>query len=206
MNSLIPILAALSLSQAPKPAEQAAQRMADVLRPSVSAGLLLGQPRPSTEYRNLLPGSIPPRFSGTPPAPWVKQAKAVLPSPPLEGPPLVTYVPRPVVPEEITLPTTALLALPSIDPNVIPTLPIYARPLPDRAPLSDATLDASVSASLATPIPLRQTPVPFASMNLPDPFELQKYIRLAKQPEESSQPMAVPPHILVAPLQPPPKK
>jgi hypothetical protein len=77
---------------------------------------------------------------------------------------------------------------PSVDVSLPAPLPILGRPVPDRAPLGDATLDASAAAALAAPLPRRTTPAPFLKMDAPDPYENRRPLRLPV-PDEPGTPV-----------------
>src|SRR5262249_55027463 len=47
---------------------------------------------------------------------------------------------------------------------------ILAQAVPDRAPLTDPSGEASLALLLAQPIPVRTTPAPFVRLSVPDPF------------------------------------
>src|SRR2546421_39995 len=78
---------------------------------------------------------------------------------------------EPVLPEAVELPTGPLVRLPSVDARETIPLPILAQPQRDRASLADPTIEASMAAALGEITPHRLLPVPFAPLNLPDPFE-----------------------------------
>jgi hypothetical protein len=61
--------------------------------------------------------------------------------------------------------------VPSVDVNQPIPLPMLAKPSADRAPLDDATGEASNAAALSATTPERMKPVPFLKLTLPDPFE-----------------------------------
>ena len=61
--------------------------------------------------------------------------------------------------------------VPSADVNQPIPLPILAKPSAERAPLDDATAEASNAAALSTTTPERTKPMPFLKLTLSDPFE-----------------------------------
>ena len=202
MNRSILILSIVLLSQTQGRAnEMSDRRLAELLQPTSAVEMLPGYPKAFAEPRAILPGSAPAKFQGQPPRPGYLAALRVLPHNPAEPAPLATYLSTPQAPVFILLPTVAVIAFP-IEPNERAPVPILGRPTFDRAPLSDATLEASIAAVLRSVIPLRALAVPFAPMNLPDPFELQGYIRLPNPLAEDFQPMAVPPRVLLKPNEP----
>jgi hypothetical protein len=102
--------------------------------------------------------------------------------------PLGGYRADPPAPRRQELPAAGLLRLPAPDLNEPVPLPILARPVPDRAPLTDPTPEISRAAVLAAPVPVRTTPAPFVRLALPDPFEHAQTVRLRTPPEEDPQP------------------
>src|SRR4051812_13632319 len=72
-------------------------------------------------------------------------------------------------------------------------LPILARPLKDRASLTDPTLEASTAAALSKVTLSRAVPAPFQPINLPDPFEHSQAIRLRYPPGELPMPPFITP-------------
>jgi hypothetical protein len=202
------MLAILLLVQVPLPAnEQTDRRLAELLQPSVSFSMLPGQPKAFAEPKALLPRLAVPRFEGQPLRPQFAAGKSARPHDPAEPAPLEIVVATPIIPAAVVmLPDGPVAAVPVVDPTVPPTMPNLARPTTDRAPLTDATLEASLAAVLRTAIPLRRLTVPFVPMNLPDPFELQDVILVQRPLDEDFQPMPVPPRILVRPIEPADKK
>ena len=199
MNGIIPILAGIFLSPAALLADDdTAKRLDDLLRcDGPVSGLTQFPPHVFAEPKGLAkPPSFLPHFEGQPPRLGLAPAKIAWPQAFAEPASLVLYYGWPASPQTMELPTTALVALPSVDVNKPPPLPILGRPTNDRASLADATMEASVAAALAGPIPLRQKAVPFVPINLPDPFELQQLIRLANPPPDNAPPMAMPGRIL----------
>ncbi len=85
------------------------------------------------------------------------------------------------------------LRVPSVDANVVPPLPFLAKPIVDRASLTDATEEMSAKVAVGAPMPRRTTPAPFVKIDLPDPFENRKAMRIPVNfPPESTEPMAGP--------------
>ena len=79
-----------------------------------------------------------------------------------------------------------------IDATKAIPLPTLAQPQKDRASLADPTNESSQAAVLGPLSPTRTTPVPFAPLNLPDPFENQRVGQLANPPAESASPPVAP--------------
>ena len=69
---------------------------------------------------------------------------------------------------------------------------VLAAPLPDRAPLDDATMEASTAAVLVAPLPRRTTPAPYERVRVPDPYENRRPL-LAALPAEKTSPVTASP-------------
>jgi hypothetical protein len=96
-------------------------------------------------------------------------------------------------PQTVGLPPGTRIRLESEDVNKPIPLPTLGQAQPDRAPLTDPTLEASVAAALAGRLPGRTAPAPFVRLNLPDPFENSHAVRLRTPPPESPSPSAAMP-------------
>jgi hypothetical protein len=118
--------------------------------------------------------------------------KDVKPRPAPEGQPLVSYREQAKVPKEVELPTKPLIRLPSLDVHTPLPIPILGQQQKDRASLGEPALDASLAAALKPITPTRDRPVPFAPLNLPDPFENVRTGQLRNPPEESPMPPVIP--------------
>jgi hypothetical protein len=93
----------------------------------------------------------------------------------------------------VQLPTQPLLALPTLVDGSTPVrLPFFGQPKSERGAGEDPTMEASQAAALRQVRPRRYEPVPFAPVNLPDPFEHIRQGGLRNPPAESDQPPAVP--------------
>jgi hypothetical protein len=58
------------------------------------------------------------------------------------------------------------------DPSQPAELPILSgKPVPDRAPLADPTVEFTARSVISALLPLRVDPAGFVRINLPDPFE-----------------------------------
>jgi hypothetical protein len=99
------------------------------------------------------------------------KSPALRPRPLPEDLPLAGHLTDPTPPQAQTLHAADRLRIPSVDVNQPIPLPILAQPASSRAPLDDATADASRHATLAGSPPVRSTPAPFLKIDLPDPFE-----------------------------------
>jgi hypothetical protein len=128
-------------------------------------------------------------YAGTPPAPPVVPSATPLPQPAPEGEPVVAQGP---MPQRAPMPGKPVIQLPAVDVEKPLPIPMLGQPKQDRASLDDATLEASQAAALTRVRPRRTGPVPFAPVNLPDPFENQRSGGLREPPAESDQPPAVP--------------
>lgn len=78
----------------------------------------------------------------------------------------------------------ARVHVPSMDVNKPMSVPILAKPLPDRAPVDDVTADASNAAAISATMPQRTKPAPFQKVSLPDPFENRKPVAPAVSSSE----------------------
>jgi hypothetical protein len=76
-----------------------------------------------------------------------------------------------LMPQQQSLPDAGRIRVPSEDVSQPLPLPILSQPVPDRAALDDPTADASTTAALAAPLPMRTTPAPFFKLTLPDPYD-----------------------------------
>jgi hypothetical protein len=90
----------------------------------------------------------------------------------------------PVGPGARKLPEAQRVRLPRVDLDEPLPLPALGQAQPDRAPITDPTAEISRKAATAGSVPARTTPAPFIRVDLPDPFENQKVIRLRKPPAE----------------------
>jgi hypothetical protein len=174
--------------------DRASKLVAEVLRPSDKVATL---PWQDYEGQRRLPGPrfleqpelpLPPDPGELPRTPVVQSARPVRPQPLPEEPSLARRDRSPDLPERPRLPVGPLVRLPGPDLNQPVPVPILAQPLPDRAPLTDPSGEASLAAALAQPMPVRTTPAPFVALNLPDPFANQQAVRLASPPEEDPNP------------------
>lgn len=77
----------------------------------------------------------------------------------------------PDLPQPRVLPAEKRVRVPSVDPHLPVPLPTLAQPVSDRAPVEDATGDASLRGVLSNLSPSRTSPAPFTKTNSPDPFE-----------------------------------
>ncbi|MSR52937.1 MAG: hypothetical protein EXS09_06555 [Gemmataceae bacterium] len=79
---------------------------------------------------------------------------------------------EPQLPARTELPTGPLTKIERRDPNLPAELPILStKPVPDRAPLADPTVEFTAQSVISPSLPLRTEPTGFIRINLPDPFE-----------------------------------
>jgi hypothetical protein len=76
----------------------------------------------------------------------------------------------------------------SPDAKTPPPLPILGKYAADRTSLADPTLETSVETTRTPQSPARAGAVPFAPLNLPDPFENATTIRLRQPWAENAEP------------------
>jgi hypothetical protein len=78
----------------------------------------------------------------------------------------------PRFPEQAELPTGSLVRQEGRDISKPAELPVLSnRPVPDRAPLTDPTLEFTARSVISLSLPLRSVQVGFLRIALPDPFE-----------------------------------
>lgn len=97
----------------------------------------------------------------------------------------------PVPPQQQSLPDEGRVRVPSEDVNQPLPLPILGQPVPDRAALDDPTSDASATAALAAPLPMRTNPAPFLKLTLPDPYDHRR-VKLPVQAEQNEPAIGTP--------------
>jgi hypothetical protein len=179
--------------------------------PDDRGGRLLGQLLPPSGRGSPADDHVAPRQfkespviaapSAPPPAtaanvvrlPEAKASRPPRPGPLPEGVPLFGYRGLPEPPGAGVLPAGELVRVPLVDVNEPPPLPRLGEPAPDRAPLDDPTLDASLAAALAASPPARTAPAPFLRLTLPEPFENRQVVRLRSTPAEEPTPVAAAP-------------
>lgn len=199
MNRFATALGVLSVAtsaasaQAPD-AKSMQNRIAAILEPNVKIvpGDLGRKPleRPVVDRVANPEPTIPGAAVPTPILPIVAR-KATPPSVTREGMPLAFDRSEPLPPTPIVMPEQPLARVPSIDLEQPLPVPALAQQVRDRTAITDPSLEASVAASLAPQTPMRTQPVPFAPINLPDPFELQTQIRPRLPVDEKTQPPAI---------------
>jgi hypothetical protein len=179
----------LHLGLSDLPAEDAKEDVEGFRFPDDRGGQILSKVLPPSEKtlppaghdtaapRRLPPAALERPLVLLPPAPTemprlpAGKTHALRPRPLPEGLPLAGHLKDPTPPQTQILHTGDRVRIPSVDVNQPLPAPILARPVSERAPLTDATADASYQAALAAAPPARATPAPFLKIDLPDPFE-----------------------------------
>jgi hypothetical protein len=111
------------------------------------------------------PTSAPPRLPLSP-------VKEVRPSALPDRVPADLGGSLPQLPTRAELPTGPLTRQQGLDVTKPADLPMLSsRPVPDRAPLTDPTIEFTAQSVISPTLPLRTEPTPFIRINLPDPFE-----------------------------------
>lgn len=158
------------------------------IKPAVRKPLAL--PGPRFLEKPEAPLEMPPLAPIRPALPSRPPAK---PANPVEEAPLDKTFALPQLPEAIEFPTSPLARIAGPNAEAPLPLPILAQPNRDRAALGDPSLDHSIATALSAPMPVRTQPVPFAPMNLPNPFEHHGPARLRTTPPEDTTPPLVTP-------------
>jgi hypothetical protein len=138
-----------------------------------------------------------------PPLPLPMSPAAHLPMVPTKQPPIsiqprlvveetLDSWPTPVLPEMQLRPSGPRLKGASVESKEPAPLPILAQPVTERAPLDDATGEASTQAALAAPPPARTAKAPFLKLSVPDPFEFRKPVSAETNEEQPEPPLASP--------------
>jgi hypothetical protein len=174
--------------------EKAEKRLSVMLAPgNLKASQYADRPATWRTSRMLDDFSLPIMpYMGTPVRLVQAPAKSVMLRPALEAAPLVAYREESSAPASVQLPTQPLLKVPSADVNKPLPIPILAQPTKDRASLAEPAFDVSLEMTLKKITPVRDKPVPFTPLNLPDPFEHLRYGQLRNPPEESATPPVIP--------------
>jgi hypothetical protein len=131
---------------------------------------------------------LPAHQASLPRLPLDRRPSTARPGPLADEAPLAGSPGVPTVPQVQQLPAGERVRLPAADVNQPAPLPLLAQPRPDRAPLDDPTHAASAAAAVAAPPPARTDPVPFAPLNLPNPFERREAVKLPDVPAEDAAP------------------
>jgi hypothetical protein len=96
---------------------------------------------------------------------------------------------EPELPAKIVLPETGRARVPSVSANSPPPLPTLTKGQLGRAARSDPTAAFSIAAAAGTVVPARMTKAPFLILNLPDPFENRRAVRLQRALPENDLPL-----------------
>lgn len=192
------ILPIVVQAQNPEPVNQVQKRLEALLEPRQIGPRFWSDPQTLAMPGKLAePFVLPPKYAGLPPRITGLAGRAIYPHLTAEPTPLLAQRQAPTTPDVPVQPTTALVNLPSIDAYQPSTVPILGQPVPNRASLADATLEASVQATLKERPPGRTIPAPFVPQGLPDPFENSQVIRLRIDLGEGTDPTAAPPRPLI---------
>jgi hypothetical protein len=187
------VLALASSLYAQTPTEKAEKRLAELLAPGGNSGTFSSKPIawPAPKGFSEIALPIAP-YIGLPVRLPLPVSVTVKPRPAPEAMPLVGSQEASKAPKEVELPTKPLIRLPSLNVAAPAPIPILAQPTRDRASLAEPAFEASLWAALKPFSPVRDRPVPFVPLNLPDPFEFQRYGPLRNPPEENATPPAIP--------------
>jgi len=121
--------------------------------------------------------------------------KKYRPTPVPEPLPLFDQFASPRLPEAPYFPVPPRLRVPSPDVNQPIPLPILGQQVLDRPGLDDPTVEASMAIALALSPPLRNVPVPFLRLVLPNPFEHRDAIQMRRPPAEDPTPVTTTPRV-----------
>jgi hypothetical protein len=148
--------------------------------------------------KSLAPASPKPLPADGPAVRKERQLPPFLESPSPTGPDVAGSLPRlPITERKIVRPSSLPDRVPSDLGTVVPQLPprpdfatgplarqesrdiskpadlpiLSPRPVPDRAPLTDPTIEFTAQSVISQKLPLRTEPTGFIRLNIPDPFE-----------------------------------
>jgi hypothetical protein len=121
--------------------------------------------------------------------------KVKAPRPLPEDRPLARYLGDPHTPALVEFPIKPLWRWDTADVNLPQPLPLLATPSLDRASLADPSTESSRAAALGEVTVGRTAQVPFAPVNLPDPFELRQSLRYPNSVPENPNPAIVLPRL-----------
>jgi hypothetical protein len=176
------------------PTDAAGRVVTAALAPAVppSPPLSGAAPRPRTSAfdRGELP--LPPVVATVPTLP-PPPARPPRPSPPPEQVPADLGRLASDDPARVRMPQRPLAK--SQAPSMLADLPPLARPLPDRAPLEDPTVEIVAARTVFTALPLPAPAAWFARFGVPDPFEFIEQMKgkTAVEKELGTAPVPVPP-------------
>lgn len=190
------LLGSLASAQEPSTANaRAERRLAELLTPGgrMNTTGMRAKPLSTAGPRWIEEPSTPIAiYQGLPPRVTNPPQKVVVPRSAAEGPALIGYRADPALPVAVVMPALPAARQAGVDASTPIPLPTLARPQKDRASLADPTNESSLAAVLQPFTPTRTTPVPFAPLNLPDPFENQRVGQLPNPPAESATPPVIP--------------
>lgn len=173
--------------------ETAAKRLAELLKPGGSVEASgSGKPLPwRGTYWLDHPQAPSPVIQAMPPKLAPAQLQTIKSPHPPEDAPLLRQRSTAALPTAVKLPPGKLAWAPSRYVKDALPLPILGQPQSDRGTLADPTYQASLAAALAEVRIQRMSPVSFAPVNVPDPFEHAQAIRLRNVIEEDARPTFV---------------
>jgi hypothetical protein len=93
-----------------------------------------------------------------------------------------------ITPRRDDLPTSPLTRVTGVDVEQIQVVPTLSQGLPDRVSLDDPTAAFSLGLVLVTSAPERASPAPPWFLNLPDPFEHHRVVKIQALPPEDTLP------------------
>jgi hypothetical protein len=179
------------------PGDQAGKMLAELLPPhrqeiASSAYLLTSPRRPAPDLALDRPElSLPPNLADLPEPKVETPAQPLRPHMVAAEPPLEWARSQPSAPARQELPAAARVRLDTPRFHESLALPAVVQYAADRGSLADPTGDLSRVIALFAVPPARTTPAPFVRMDLPDPFERKKEVKLTKPPDESKVPLGV---------------
>ncbi len=118
--------------------------------------------------------------------------KLVFPPAMRESTPLTAFRDPSSAPSVLVFPTQPLVHLPAVNASMPIPVPILSQPVPDRASLGDPAFDISVESAMKAFAVVRDRPISFVPINIPDPFENVRYGQLRNPPDENATPVVVP--------------
>lgn len=172
------------------PTDQGGKRLAALLKPGsqLSQSLRttpLPRPAPAFLEKPETPAAGPPIV---PPRLRLKDVTLKAPRHPVEPAALAWYFGDPTAAAPLRLPEGVLARWPGLPTHQTPQLPSLAQPSRDRASLGNPTFETSVAEALRPIAIPRAGPMPFAALNLPDPFEHRRVADLREPPPEDPVP------------------
>jgi hypothetical protein len=150
--------------------------LAKIVTPPVPAAMpaavaLTQRDRPIPDILNSAP---PQSFDATSVMPRLPmpETRPVRPAPLPDRVPIDIGVTLATLPARSELATGPLTRVEARNVNIPVELPLLSsRPVSDRAPLTDPTIEFTAQSAISSNLPLRTEPTGFMRINLPDPFE-----------------------------------